>query len=213
MLRLTPVVRSIIIINVIVFIGQMIAPKMDFGSCFGGAGFPYQNDIITGFLSMWNTHTDCFKPYQLFTYMFVHGGFTHIFFNMLSLAFMGPMLESYWGTKRFTMFYMVTGIGAGVFNILVDRYFGVGSFGIMMGASGAIYGVLMGFGMMFPNMEIMLLIPPIPIKAKYLVFLLGGLNFFMDRSGEVAHFAHLGGVVFAFLLITAWRRQGGDGWN
>ncbi|HEY9049511.1 MAG TPA: rhomboid family intramembrane serine protease, partial [Ohtaekwangia sp.] len=111
MLRLTPVVRSIIIINVIVFIGQMIAPKMDFGSCFGGAGFPYQNDIITGFLSMWNTHTDCFKPYQLFTYMFVHGGFTHIFFNMLSLAFMGPMLESYWGTKRFTMFYMVTGIG------------------------------------------------------------------------------------------------------
>jgi membrane associated rhomboid family serine protease len=127
---------------------------------------------------------------------------------MLSLAFMGPMLESYWGTKRFTTFYMVTGIGAGVFNIIVDVFFGVGSYGIMMGASGAIYGVLMGFGMMFPNMEIMLLIPPIPIKAKYLVLLLGGMNFFMDKSGNVAHFAHLGGVIFAFLLITAWRKRG-----
>ena len=157
---------------------------------------------------MWNTRSDCFRPYQLFTYMFVHGGFMHIFFNMLMLAFMGPMLESYWGTKRFTLFYMVTGIGAGVFNIIVDRYLGVGTFGIMLGASGAVYGVLMGFGMMFPNMEIMLLIPPIPIKAKYLVVLLGVMNFMMDKSGEVAHFAHLGGVIFAFLLITAWRKRG-----
>ena len=103
---------------------------------------------------------------------------------------------------------MVTGIGASVFNIIVDRYLGVGTFGIMLGASGAVYGVLMGFGMMFPNMEIMLLIPPIPIKAKYLVVLLGVMNFMMDKSGEVAHFAHLGGVIFAFLLITAWRKRG-----
>jgi membrane associated rhomboid family serine protease len=123
MLRLTPVVRSLIIINVLVFLVQMIAPTRDFGYCLG-AGFPYShpNDVITGFLSLWNVRTDCFKPYQLFTYMFVHGGFSHIFFNMLSLAFMGPILENYWGTKQFTVFYVVTGIGAGVCNIFVDMF-------------------------------------------------------------------------------------------
>jgi membrane associated rhomboid family serine protease len=127
---------------------------------------------------------------------------------MLMLAFMGPMLESYWGTGRFTIFYIVTGIGAGVFNILVDMFFGAGSFGIMMGASGAVYGILMGVGMVFPNLEIQLLIPPVPLKAKYLVLVLGGLNFLLDSSGEVAHFARLGGVVFAFILIMIWRRRG-----
>jgi len=207
MLRLTPVVRSLIMINVLLFVAKLIAPKMDFAYCFG-AGFPYSNDVITGYLSLWNVKTDCFKPYQLFTYMFVHGGFMHIFFNMLMLAFMGPMLESYWGTKKFTIFYVVTGIGAGVFNILVDMFFGAGSFGIMMGASGAVYGILMGIGMVFPNMEIQLLIPPIPIKAKYLVLVLGVLNFMLDSSGSVAHFAHLGGVVFAFILISIWKGQG-----
>jgi membrane associated rhomboid family serine protease len=209
MLRLTPVVRSLILINILFFVGKILAPTTDFAYCFG-PGFPYSNpnDLITGYLSLWNVKTDCFKPYQLFTYMFVHGSFMHIFFNMLMLAFMGPMLESYWGTKRFTIFYVVTGIGAGVFNILVDMFFGAGSFGIMMGASGAVYGILMGVGMVFPNLEIQLLIPPIPLKAKYLVLVLGGLNFILHSSGEVAHFAHLGGVVFAFVLIMIWRNQG-----
>jgi membrane associated rhomboid family serine protease len=209
MLRLTPVVKNLIIINVIVFLAGAIAPVSDFGGCFG---FPGQgpNNIISGYLAMYNVSTDCFKPYQLFTYMFVHGDFMHIFFNMLSLAFMGPILESFWGPKRFTTFYLITGVGAGIFSILVDVFLGVGHFGTMVGASGAIYGVLMGFGMLFPNMEVMLLIPPIPIKAKYLVFLLGGLTFLMDRSGNVAHFTHLGGIIFAFLLIRLWRHQGGS---
>jgi membrane associated rhomboid family serine protease len=210
MLRLTPVVKNLIIINVIVFVAGMFAPTMDFTfACFGISGDRSQ-DIISGYLSLYNVQTDCFKPYQLFTYMFVHGGFSHIFFNMLSLAFMGPILESFWGSKRFTTFYLVTGIGAGVFSILVNIFFGVGSFGTMVGASGAIYGILMGFGMLFPNMEVMLLIPPIPIKAKYLVFLMGGLTFLMDRSGQVAHFTHLGGIIFAFILIRLWRHQGGS---
>lgn len=211
MFRLTPVVRNIIMINALVFLAQAIVPNKDFASCFGNYQTGYPTDIVTGFLSMWSIRTDCFKPYQLFTYMFVHGGFTHIFFNMLTLAFMGPILETFWGPKRFTLFYIVTGIGAGVFNILIDVFFGAGTFSIMMGASGAIYGILMGFGMLFPNMEVMLLIPPIPIKAKYLVFVLGGLNFLLDRSGNVAHFAHLGGVIFAFILISLWRKQGGGG--
>lgn len=196
MLNLTPVVRNIIILNVIVFILQNL---------FRGLN-------VTEILSLWNVRSEYFKPYQLFTYMFVHGSFMHIFFNMLSLAFTAPILENYWGAKRFTLFYVVTGIGAAVFNIIIDYFFlGGASFGLMMGASGAVFGVLMGFGMMFPNMEIQLLIPPIPIKAKYLVFVLGGISFLLDRSGSVAHLAHLGGIVFAYFMIQYWRRQGGRG--
>ena len=196
MLRLTPVVKNLIILNTVIFLLQVIAPGLH----------------LTEYLSLWNVRTEYFKPYQLFTYMFVHSpdGFSHIFFNMLTLVFIGPLLESFWGPKRFLMFYVICGIGAGAFNVLIDLFFGVGSFSIMLGASGAIYGVLMGFGMQFPNMEIMLLIPPIPIKAKYLVFLLGGMTFLLDRSGNVAHFAHLGGVVVAFILIQIWRSKGGS---
>jgi membrane associated rhomboid family serine protease len=210
MLRLTPVVKNLIIINVIVFVAGMLAPHANFSECFRGGSFMEDADIITGYLALWNAQTDCFKPYQLFTYMFVHGGFSHIFFNMLTLAFIGPILESFWGPKRFATFYVVTGIGAAILSILVAKYLNIGVFGTMVGASGAIYGLLTGFGMLFPNMEVMLLIPPIPIKAKYLVFLMGGLTFLMDRSGQVAHFTHLGGIIFAFILIRLWRHQGGS---
>src|SRR5688572_25504394 len=168
MFRLTPVVRNLIIINVAVFLGQMIAPQKDIGGCFGVPG-AYGQDAITAYLALFNVRTDCFKPYQLFTYMFAHGGFSHIFFNMLSLAFMGPILESFWGQKKFLLFYLITGIGAAIFNFIIEIFIGAGP-GVMVGASGAIYGLLMAFGMIFPNMQVMLLIPPIPIKAKYLVF-------------------------------------------
>ncbi|MCZ8355025.1 MAG: rhomboid family intramembrane serine protease [Cyclobacteriaceae bacterium] len=196
MFQLTPVVRNIIIINVIVFLLQSLLSS-------------YR---LTEMISLWNVNTDLFEPYQLFTYMFAHGGLMHLFFNMLSLAFTAPILENYWGQNRFLLFYLVTGIGAGVFNLGIDYFILDGqSFGYMLGASGAVYGVLMGFGMMFPNMEIMLLIPPIPIKAKYLVFVLGGMSFLLDRSGGVAHLAHLGGIVFAYIMIQIWRKQGGRG--
>ncbi len=208
MFNLTPVVRNLIIVNVVIFLGQMIAPKIDIGGCFGAVG-AYSEDVVTAYMALFNVRTDCFKPYQLFTYMFAHGGFSHIFFNMLSLAFMGPILENFWGQKKFLLFYLITGIGAAAFSVGIDLVFGGGA-GSMLGASGAIYGLLMAFGMIFPNMEVQLLIPPIPIKAKYLVFLLGGLTFLMDRSGSVAHFAHLGGIVVAFFVIKAWRSQGGS---
>lgn len=211
MLRLTPVVKNLIIINVIVFLGGMFAPRADFSDCLGRGLESIRGmdrDVVTGFLSLWNVKTECFKPYQLFTYMFVHGGFMHLFFNMIGFAFIGPILESYWGQKKFTIFFLVTGIGAGIFNVLVDMFLNLGSFGTMVGASGALYGFLMGFGMLFPNMEVRLLFPPIPIKAKYLVVLLFGLTFVMDRSGSVAHFTHLGGVIFAFILIKAWGNSG-----
>lgn len=192
MFRLTPVIRNLIIINVIVYILQQFVP------------------IASGMLSLWGPTTEYFRPYQLFTYMFAHGGFFHIFFNMLVLASTGPILENFWGQKKFLIFYIVTGIGAGVFHILIEMYFFPQTAGIpMLGASGAIYGVLMAFGMMFPNMEMMLMFPPIPIKAKYLVWVLGGMTYLMSGSG-VAHFAHLGGIVFAFILLRYWRGQGGS---
>jgi len=209
MFRLTPVVRNLLIINTAIFLISALAPQQNFIHCFGNFDQQVPMDIISGYLSLWSIYTECFKPYQLFTYMFVHGSMTHIFFNMLTLAFVGPILETFWGPRKFLTFYVVCGIGAGIFNIMVSKFFGLGGFGTMVGASGAIYGVLMGFGMLFPNMEIMLLIPPIPIRAKYLVFVLGGMTFFLDRSGNVAHFAHLGGIIFAFIMIRFWRSQGG----
>ena len=193
MFNITPVVRNLILVNVLVFLADWLLSGLH----------------LSALLALYHPQTDFFRPYQLFTYMFVHGSFSHIFFNMLALAFIGPILESYWGAKRFLLFYLVTGIGAAVFNILLGYFLVSARFGAMIGASGAIYGVLMGFGMQFPNMQVMLLIPPIPIKAKYLVFLLGGMTFLLDRSGNVAHFAHLGGIVVAFIIIRIWRSRGG----
>ena len=132
----------------------------------------------------------------------------HILFNMLALASFAPILESYWGDKKILAFYIATGIGAGIIYAVINYFFFPGNSGPMLGASGAIYGILMAFGMVFPNLEIMLLFPPIPLKAKYMVFVMGGLTYFMDRSGGVAHMAHLGGALVAFLVITLWRSQG-----
>jgi membrane associated rhomboid family serine protease len=189
MMRLTPVVRNLIMINAIIFIVGSIVPGLR----------------LEEKLALWNVKSEGFQPYQLFTYMFMHGGFIHILFNMMALAFMGPILESVWGQNRFLAFYVITGIGAGIFNILIDLFFGVGTFGLMMGASGAVYGVLTAFGILFPNMEIMLLIPPIPIKAKYMVLILGAIALFSGFNASpgdnTAHFAHLGGIVMAILFI------------
>ena len=191
MLRLTPVVRNLVIINVIVFILQSMIPN------------------ITQLISFWNPKTELFKPYQLFTYMFAHADIFHIFFNMLVLSSTAPILENYWGQKKFLTFYLVTGIGAGVFHLLINLFLFDGiTYGSMLGASGAVYGVLMGFGMMFPNMEMRLLIPPVAIKAKYLVWVLGAITFLLSGAG-VAHFAHLGGIIFAFILLRIGRHKNG----
>lgn len=191
MYRLSPLVRNLIIINVVVFLLQQIT-----------------RDMVTGLVSLWPIGSEQFAPYQFFTYMFAHGSFMHIFFNMLALASFAPILEGYWGEKRFLLFYIVTGVGAGVLYGAVNYFIFPGAEGIMLGASGAIYGILMAFGMVFPNLEIMLLFPPIPIKAKYMVFLMGFLTYAMDRSGTVAHVAHFGGAFVAFALISFWRSSG-----
>ncbi len=195
MLRLSPVVRNLIIINVIVFIFQKIMP------------------VLGNLLPLYSVHrTDFFQPYQLFTYMFCHADFFHIFFNMLMLSFFGPILEEYWGQKKFLLFYMIAGIGAGIFNILMDLFFGLGAFTVMLGASGAVYGVLTAFGIIFPNMELRLLFLPFSFKAKYMVMVLGSIaiysGFRSDPSDNTAHLAHLGGIVVAIILIQFWRARG-----
>lgn len=197
MFRVTPLVRNLIIINVAIFLAQNLLSNLH----------------LTEFLSLWSVHSPNFKPYQFFTYMFAHGGFGHIFFNMLALASFAPILESYWGDKKFLIFYLATGIGAGIIYAGANYFLGTAGGGIMLGASGAIYGILMAFGMIFPNMELMLLFPPIPIKAKYMVFIMGFITYALDSSGTVAHLAHFGGAFVAFIIIKIWRDQGDKrGW-
>jgi membrane associated rhomboid family serine protease len=192
MLRLTPIVRNLIFINVIVFIISAILP-------------------IENWLALWNVKSPDFRPYQLFTYMFCHADFFHIFFNMLLLSFFGPILEEFWDQKQFLLFYIATGIGAAVFNILMALFFGIGEFGVMIGASGAVYGVMTAFGIIFPNMELRLLFLPVSFKAKYMVMVLGSIAIysgFRTAPGDnTAHLAHLGGIVMAIILIQFWMRR------
>src|SRR6267154_1427599 len=189
MFNITPTVRTLIIINVAIFLLQNFSEQ------------------FTVYLSLWPLSHPNFEPYQFFSYMFAHGSFGHIFFNMLAFASFAPILEQYWGEKKFLFFYLATGIGAGVIYGVVNYFFFPGQVGPMLGASGALYGILMAFGLVFPDLELMLLFPPIPIKAKYMVFVMGFITYAMDRSGTVAHLAHFGGALVAFIIISYWKSQ------
>ena len=149
------------------------------------------------------------KPWQLVTYMFMHGGFGRLFFNMYTLFIFGSVLENVWGTKKFLTFYFVTGIGAALVNIGVQYL--TGSFALTVGASGAIYGILMGYAMLYPDSRLTLLFPPVSMKAKWFVLIFAGIELLLGISNNpadnVAHFAHLGGLIFAFLLIMFWKKR------
>ncbi len=192
MFNITPLVRNIIIVNVAIFLLQNLASQ------YG----------LTELMALSDVRSPYFRPYQFFTYMFAHGGFGHIFFNMLAFASFAPILEGYWGDKKFLFFYVATGMGAGVVYAAINYFIMPGGGGIMLGASGAVYGILMAFGLLFPNLELMLLFPPIPIKAKYMVFVMGFITYALDSSGTVAHLAHFGGALTAFLIIMYWKSQG-----
>jgi membrane associated rhomboid family serine protease len=194
MFNITPVVKNLLIINIVVFLAQNILSSL----------------YVTEYLGLWSIGTDLFKPYQLFTYMFAHAGLGHIFFNMLGLFMAGPILESFWGQKRFLTFYIVTGLGAGAIKIIIDYYFQTNSF--MIGASGAVYGLITAFGVMFPDLEVKLLFLPIGFKAKYIVLFLGSVAIYsviMPSAGDkVAHIAHLGGIAVAMVVLQFWRKGG-----
>ena len=150
-----------------------------------------------------------YKPWQLVTYMFMHGSIGHLFFNMYTLYIFGSVLENIWGTKKFLTFYFITGIGAGLFNILVQHL--TGDYALMVGASGAIYGILMGYAMLYPDSVLTLIFPPISMKAKWFVLIFAGLELLLGISNSprdnVAHFAHLGGLIFAFILLMFWKKR------
>ncbi|MCC8088962.1 MAG: rhomboid family intramembrane serine protease [Rikenellaceae bacterium] len=212
-LRTPPVVKNLIIINALVFFAQMILPN--------GLG----NWLtVKGALFFWES--DYFQPYQFVTHMFLHGSTGHLFLNMFSLWMFGRILKQDLGSKRFLTFYIICGIGAGLLyscanwleitmmresmdaymNPAIQRAVNTPS----LGASGAIFGVLLGFGMMHPNSVIMLLIPPIPMKAKYFVIIFMVLELIQGFTitDNVAHFAHVGGMVWGFILLKYWKAKG-----
>jgi membrane associated rhomboid family serine protease len=148
-----------------------------------------------------------FHLWQLVSYGFLHGNVGHIFFNMFGLWMFGRDLERMMGARRFLTYYLTCVVGAGIVQLIVSGVQG----GIYptIGASGGVFGILLAFGMAFPNRMILLLFPPIPMKAKYMVILFGLLEFYFGVSGRaegIANFAHLGGMLFGFALIQYWRR-------
>ena len=177
-----------------------------------GLGFALQNffPVLTGnWLALYSLNTGHFWPWQLVTYGFMHAtdGISHILFNMLALWMFGREMEHVMGARRFMIFWFVCVIGAGFMQLIVSVITGQPS--VTVGASGGVFGLLLAFAMTFPNRMIVLLIPPIPMKAKYFVLIYGLITLYLGFSGgapSIAHFAHLGGMLFGFLLIQYWAR-------
>ena len=215
--NLPPITKNLLIINVLCLFGAVVAQRRGI-----------ELDSILGlhfFLA------SDFKPYQLFTYMFMHANLEHIFFNMFAVWMFGRTLEMVFGSKRFFTYYLVCGIGAGIVQEVIQyvfyatelvRYDSVNigveivpmaeylNFMTTVGASGAVYGVLLAFGMLFPNSQMFVFPLPFPIKAKFFVIGYAVIELFLGlgQTGDgVAHFAHLGGMIFGFLLIMYWRKK------
>lgn len=232
------VTRNILIINVIVWFATfLLADIVD----------------INHYLGLYYFTSEYFYPHQIITYMFAHGDFSHMFFNMFAVFMFGRTLETVWGPKRFLTYYVVTAIGAALLQILISylRYTSIlseipteqiplvlqkiysqgaeiallkqnytdpilgGLNSIinfpMVGASGAVFGILVAFGMLFPNVELIMIPIPIPIKAKWFVIGYGALELYLgfanNPNDNVAHFAHLGGLITGFFILMYWRSK------
>ena len=214
------VTKNLLIINVLCFLGAMVARRygVDLNDMLG----------LHFFLA------SDFNPAQLITYMFIHANFQHIFFNMFAVWMFGRTLEMVWGPKRFLFYYILCGIGAGLIQegvqwvdyvvnlsqyervntgisiISMDEYLNLLT---TVGASGAVYAILLAFGMLFPNSEMFIFPLPMPIKAKYFVIGYAVLELVLGITGGdgIAHFAHLGGMLFGLILIIYWRKKNGGG--
>ncbi len=162
-------------------------------------------DNLLSPLALWPVQSGWFYPWQLISYGFLHGSTTHLFFNMLALYMFGLPLEAGWGKQRFAFYYVTCLAGAGLIQLIVSLGSPVPY--PTIGASGAVFGLLLAYGLRYPNNTIMLLIPPVPIKAKYFVWIYGALELYLGISGRapgIAHFAHLGGMLFGLLLLWQW---------
>ncbi len=219
---LPPVVKNLLIINGLMFLISYTMGKADYN--------------LSEYLGLHYIESSAFRPWQIVTHMFMHGSFSHLALNMFAVWMFGNSLENRWGSKRFLIFYMASGIGAALLYSIVQyfelaqltanlspadldylkdnynlRYSGnkFGAFHVpALGASGALFGILMAFGMTFPN-SILYLYFMIPVKVKYFVIVYGLIELFSGLSGAndgVAHFAHLGGMLFGYLLLKYWRK-------
>jgi membrane associated rhomboid family serine protease len=237
--NIPPVVKNLLIINGLFYLATIMLQS--------------QGVDLSDSLGLHYWQSEGFRPHQLVTYMFMHSSrdFTHVLFNMFAVYMFGKVLEGVWGSKRFLIYYMVTGIGAGVIQMIVAHFrlnqiydlvpqelmfdimengyenittsmhytntiadsYNVLLNSVTVGASGAVFGILLAFGMLFPNTELMLLFPPIPIKAKWFVLGYGALELYSgfanNPNDNVAHFAHLGGMLFGFFLIQLWKKDRG----
>jgi len=202
------VTRNLLLINLIVW-GACYFFKFPLGEIYDNGFWDFKDDYLLG---LYGINSGYFRLYQLITYQFVHIQFLHLFFNMFALFMFGRVLENYWGPSRFFNYYMITGIGAGMTQLAICYFQGI--YSPTVGASGAVFGILLAFGMIFPNVPLMIIPFPFPIKAKYLVIGYGLIELWMgfaNRSGDnVAHFAHLGGMLFGIILIFFWRKKNGN---
>jgi membrane associated rhomboid family serine protease len=217
---LPPVIKNLLILNGLMFLATLTFPQ------------------LIGKVALYYPLSPLFQPYQIVTHMFTHGSFGHVFFNMFALWMFGAVLENVWGPQRFLTFYIVTGLGAAAIHTGVHAfqlYQITGSvapevingsiagnftpedmqriraiFTPTVGASGAVYGVLLAYGMLFPN-TLLYIYFLVPIKAKYLVIILTAVELYLafmnNPNDNIAHFAHLGGMVFGFFMIRYWKRN------
>lgn len=215
MQKIPPITRYLIIANVAVFFICLLFEPVHYFLITQGALYPvfYNANGTLHFNTL-------FMPWQLVTYMFLHADFSHIFFNMFSLWMFGRIIEQTLGTKRFLAFYFISGIGAGLCQIIMQMFTENSPVAATIGASGACYGILLAFGLLYPNQKIFLLIPPIPIKAKWLVIGYAILEAYLafNTDSNIAHLAHLGGMLFGLLCLYNWRlwplsKYGFDRWD
>jgi Uncharacterized membrane protein (homolog of Drosophila rhomboid) len=200
--RLPPVTKALLIANVVAFLLQLVLGDATFS--------PFMLWPPQGFDPF--SPAQNFQPWQLLTYGFLHGSLGHLFFNMLALYMFGAPLEATWGPRRFLAYWLIAIAGAGLCQMLVG-WWTVSSGGQpypTIGASGGVFGLLLAYGMLFPNQRVMLLFPPIPMKARTFVIVFGVIELMLGITGwqpGVAHFAHLGGMLFGWLVIRYWRGQ------
>ena len=210
---LPPVTKNLIIINVIVFLASLL-----------------NENFMIGTFALFYPTSQYFHWWQVVTHMFMHGGFWHIFFNMYTLLIFGCVVERIIGSKKFLLFYFICGLGAvalhlGVEYLQMQSYMQGAALGNAtaiqnialikntptVGASGAIYGVLMGYAMLFPESRMTLLFPPVTLSAKWMVAIFAAIELFTGVTGisaGIAHFAHLGGMLIGWLMILSWRKRG-----
>jgi membrane associated rhomboid family serine protease len=202
----SPIVLNLIIINVLVFVAQML---FDEGI----------KSVLTSKLAIHHFKSEHFEPYQIVTNMFAHGSIGHIIFNMFALFTFGPVLERVWGSQRFLIFYLVCGLVAGLAQMISlepETVRGLLPGGQILaysdsalGASGAIMGLFAAFAYLFPNTELFIMLIPVPIKAKYAVAIMAAIDLFGQfgpaKTG-IGHYAHLGGLAMGFLLVIYWNK-------